>query len=200
MLVWKGWKADRQTRTVSNFLRKFFTVLFMFAALANLTACGDNHETATMELKEAVVAKAGTNAEGDNNQSPNSEPAKEPITNIYFTRLFDNANSIPQESFHCEDKIFAVIEFNHFPAKLQQIEVIWKDPNDEVREHNRFPYFTQENQSFAWASLQLHRSVGAGMLQWINPAAGLEEFIGTWTVTIKIQDVLEEEKKIEVLC
>jgi len=96
--------------------------------------------------------------------------------------------------------VFAVIEFENYPTKLHQIEVEWKDPFGKVREQNDFKYFITGVQAFAWASLKLHRGTGAGLLQWINPAAGMEEFIGEWTVDVKVGDIIQETVTFDVLC
>jgi len=37
-------------------------------------------------------------------------------------------------------------------------------------------------------------------LQWINPAAGMEEFIGDWTVSVKVKDKFDQKITFEVLC
>jgi len=113
---------------------------------------------------------------------------------------FNSKNTLQKSNFSCEDKVFTVIEFNHYPAKLHQVIVEWKDPLGEVRERNDFKYFITGEQAFAWASLKLHRGAGAGLLQWINPAAGMEEFIGEWTVSVTVGDIIKETLNFEVLC
>lgn len=133
-------------------------------------------------------------------QQTTQEKSLPPENTLFLTDFFDRENSLHKSSFNCDDKIYAVIQFKNHPSKLHQIEIEWKDPTGETREHNRFPYFVSHEIDYAWAALQLHRSVGAGMLQWINPAAGMEEFIGEWTATIKIENLLEDKIVFEVLC
>ena len=41
---------------------------------------------------------------------------------------------------------------------------------------------------------------GAGMLQWLDSSAGMEEFIGNWKISISIDDVTVGESSFEVLC
>ena len=132
-------------------------------------------------------------------ETSHSDPESQiPIAEAFLTT---NPNSNPaQTQFSCEDSIYLAIKFANQEPKLQQIKVVWTDPNNTEREFNDFPFFVSDKESLAWASLKLHRSVGAGLLQWVNPAAGMEEFIGTWTVKVNVGDLLNKELNFEVLC
>jgi len=162
-----------------------------FIFLFNVSACSDSAEN-----NKSLVQKT---KEVSHSSSEENE-AKESEHHIFLSTFFEGSKSIKQTSFGCEDKIYTIIEFKDHPPKLHQIQIEWKDPHGEVRERNDFPYFVSGNVAHAWSSLSLHRSVGAGMLQWINPAAGMEEFIGDWTVSVKVSDIINETVTFEVLC
>jgi len=182
-------------RTLKVLLKRVLLPISL-STLAFLSACSEQSQSETPHTQSAKT-KVSIDTNRDQTEAASNQEAS---YEVYLTNFFDNENSIKQESFSCEDKIFAVIEFKHFPEKLQQIEVKWEDPHGELREHNQFPYFTTGETAYAWSSLQLHRSVGAGMLQWINPAAGMEEFIGNWTVSVMVKDKFDEKITFEVLC
>ena len=150
----------------------------------------------TIQHQKQVVNSS--EEEPENRPQPFKSKTSDPIADVY---LNTNPKSLPQENaFNCDDQIYLTIKFANHQPKLHQINISWKDPNGTERENNSFPFFVTEKESLAWASLKLHRSVGAGMLQWINPAAGMEEFIGTWSVDVKVQGLLNKTLNFEVLC
>lgn len=185
------------------------------AAFFTLVACQDSnleeksqHENTKGSLQSATEAlKSKSTAESTNNivaakqadQSSENDNNKnlEPIADVFLSL---NPKDPAQKSFSCDDQIYLTIKFANHQPKLHQINISWKDPSGEERENNSFPFFVTQKESTAWASLKLHRSVGAGMLQWVNPAAGLEEFIGQWTADVKVGSILNETHNFEVLC
>ena len=165
----------------------------------------ETHEQ-TEEAKhhnEQVLESIAQAANADNNDSDSAsskaiQAQTNPEADIFLSTA--PAAQAHQGSFNCEDTIFMVIKFKHHQPKLHQIQIDWLDPNDQAREKNDFPFFVTEQESIAWASLKLHRSVGAGLLQWVNPAAGMEEFIGVWTVNVKVSNIVKQTLNFEVLC
>ena len=112
---------------------------------------------------------------------------------IYFS-LADKFGAPTKErftQFDCSDKIFTVVELNEFAKGKHQVAVRWIDPHDTTRENTRYPFNVHHQETRIWAWLSLSRGVGAGMMQWIDPSAGMEDFIGPWTV-----EVLVDGKKI----
>lgn len=104
------------------------------------------------------------------------------------------------EQFDCSDKIYTVVELGKFPKGKHQVSVRWIDPHDETRENTRYQFHVHGEQTRIWAWLSLSRGVGAGMLQWIDPSAGLEDFIGPWTVHVMIDGKRLGGGKFEVSC
>jgi len=176
---------------MSSKIKATYIVAF-FILLFHVSACSDPTENKKIVQKTQEINRVSSEM--------NKEEAKQAEHHVFLSTFFEGSNSIKQASFGCEDKIYTIIEFKNYPPKLHQVEVEWKDPHGEVRELNNFPYFVSGEVAHAWSSLSLHRSVGAGMLQWINPAAGMEEFIGNWTVTVTVGDIINEAITFEVLC
>ena len=187
----------------------FFKGCVIFAAFFIVTACQDNNSPSGQADTEKRIPIQTVESKPVQKQilkltkekSTTTEENTENLTPIADAFLTLNPNSrLKETSFNCDDQIYLSIKFANQEAKLNQIEVSWKDPNDQEREKNNFPFFVSEKETFAWASLKLHRSVGAGMLQWVNPAAGMEEFIGEWTVDVKVGSILKDKINFEVLC
>ena len=181
----------------------FFAAFFIIAACQENDSNSDeqNKQTATpiqtvIQNTEQQSRLNSTEKASQDSTKLNSEVA-EPVADVFLTL---NPKEPAQTSFSCDDQIYLTIKFANHQPKLHQINISWKDPNDQERENNSFPFFVTQKESVAWASLKLHRSVGAGMLQWVNPAAGMEEFIGQWTVNVKVGSLVNETKEFEVLC
>jgi hypothetical protein len=104
------------------------------------------------------------------------------------------------EVFDCSDKIFTVVELQDYPIEKYHLSVRWQDPYGTTREHTRYDFHIRESETRLWAWLKLSRATGAGMIQWLNPAAGLEEFIGEWQVTVKINDHTVATNTFTVSC
>lgn len=122
--------------------------------------------------------------------------------NIYLSLAQDH--DIPstqnEDIFDCSDKIFAVVELNSYPIGKYNLAVIWTDPSQTVRERTKYDFHVRGENTRLWAWLSLTRGFGGGMLQWVNPAAGLEEFIGPWTIDININGKKIGQKSFEVSC
>lgn len=120
----------------------------------------------------------------------------------YFSLSDQHGFPLTEEktNFDCEDKIYTVVTLNTYPKGRHDLSVRWKDPSGETRETTNYPFYIRENETRLWAWLSLRRATGASLLQWINPAAGLEEFVGPWTVDVHIDNKKIDSKQFEVLC
>lgn len=128
--------------------------------------------------------------------------AKQKTSRVHVTLA--NEVGIPLEEamddFDCSDKIYAVVELNDYPKGRHELSVLWIDPASTSRENTQYPFHVINQNTKLWAWLSLSRARGAGMLQWLNPAAGLEEFIGPWTIQVRIDNKKISELKFEVSC
>lgn len=131
-------------------------------------------------------------------------PSFEKSHKVYFS-LADEFNGPKTEAeakqrFDCTDQIYTVAELSNYPKGEYQLTVVWKDPNNSVREKTSYPFNVHNAQTKIWAWLTLSRATGAGLIQWIDPAAGLESFIGIWTIEVFINGNRINKKTIDVSC
>lgn len=121
---------------------------------------------------------------------------------IYFSLAdeFSTPGKQAQTIFDCSDKIYTVLELSDYARQRYQLSVQWRDPTGDVRETTRYPFSVKKPDTRLWAWLSLSRASGAGMLQWINPAAGLEEFIGIWEVEVRLNKEIIAREQFEVNC
>ena len=122
---------------------------------------------------------------------------------VYYA-LADETNAPQREGlseFDCTDKIYTVLELENFAVGKHQFSVHWIDPAGQLREHTQYPFNIQNSTEHRlWAWLLLSRARGAGMLTFVNPAAGLEEFIGEWKIQVRVDDKLLDTGKFDVIC
>ncbi|MFT6408577.1 MAG: hypothetical protein ACJAQ6_001997 [Arenicella sp.] len=125
-----------------------------------------------------------------------------PSSKVYFTIGDQHEFPLTEErsNFDCSDKIFTVVELSHLPKSKYDLSIVWLDPSDTERERTELPFTVVGEQTRLWSWLSLSRAQGASMIQWINPAAGLEEFVGPWTVEVRINNRKITSKKFEVIC
>jgi hypothetical protein len=121
---------------------------------------------------------------------------------VYFT-LADDLGT-PQldakTDFDCSDQIHTVVEISNYSKGKHLITVFWKDPSEETREKTEYQFNVHGEETRLWAWLNLSRAAGAGLIQWIDPAAGLESFIGVWTVEVLIDGDKISQQQFEVSC
>ena len=103
-------------------------------------------------------------------------------------------------SFNCTDKVYLVAELRGLPNGKHVFTVLWRDPNDDLSEKTEYDFNVTQAESKLWAWLKLSRARGAGMLTWINPAAGLEEFIGEWSVEVLVNQKRVSKESFTVVC
>ena len=92
------------------------------------------------------------------------------------------------------------MELSDYPVGTYQLSVAWIDPALDVRERTEYEFRVRESETRLWAWLTLSRATGAGLLQWINPAAGLEEFVGGWRIEVSVNDQKLASSDFEVVC
>jgi len=105
-----------------------------------------------------------------------------------------------KEVFECTEKIYSVLELSDYPVGTYQLSVAWIDPALDVRERTEYEFRVRESETRLWAWLTLSRATGASLLQWINPAAGLEEFVGGWKIEVSVNDQKLASSDFQVVC
>ena len=106
----------------------------------------------------------------------------------------------PATEFSCSDKIYAVIELTGLPRDTHKLEAIWRDPHGKDREHTEYEFIVNNDKERIWVWLKLHRSSEAALVSFMNPSAGMDEFIGEWELTLAINDKLIDKRSFSVLC
>jgi hypothetical protein len=126
----------------------------------------------------------------------------QPSLLVYFSLADENGfpKKEPNLEFDCTDKIFTVLELTNYPVNRYELSILWIDPTGTSREHTKYPFNVRDrkNTTRLWAWLSLSRATGAGLLQWLDPSAGLEEFIGPWSVEVRINNKKVETKRLDV--
>lgn len=165
-----------KTQYTSRFEKvTLFAVAFLFAQMASAVSPDNSGDTQDANVSSHTLYFALP----DQHASPQHEARTE---------------------FDCSDKIYSVIELSNFKHGRYAITIVWTDPSGADRERTEYPFSVFEPETRLWGWLELSRATGAGMLQWLNPAAGLEEFIGPWTATIYIDGKKLVSGSFEVLC
>ncbi len=106
----------------------------------------------------------------------------------------------PNSEFGCSDRIYAVIKANGLAKKQHLLEAIWRDPHGKDREHTRYPFVVRHDQERIWVWLKLHRPSEAALVQFMNPSAGMDEFVGEWRIKVLVDGQLIDQKNFNVIC
>jgi len=108
----------------------------------------------------------------------------------------------PAETFACSDKIYGVLEINRPGDGSGQhtLYATWRNPAGEDQEITKYQFQITNGHARVWVWLKLHRSGEAAIVQFMNPSAGMEEFVGMWELHIQIDDRKIGKRSFEVLC
>lgn len=108
----------------------------------------------------------------------------------------------PATTFSCGDKIFAVVELSHADGRdgEHELQVTWRNPASEDQEITRYPFEIMNGYARIWAWLKLHRSGEASLVQFMNPSAGMEEFVGMWELRVRVDGKRIATRQFEVIC
>lgn len=157
----------------------------------------------TVVMAFLLIALSNVNAaDATAGKAAEDVQSEQPSKHIYFSLADELGFPIPEgrDAFDCTDKIYTVVELENFPMGRHELSILWIDPAETSREHTKYAFHVRQKETRLWAWLRLSRATGAGMLQWLNPAAGLEEFIGPWTVEIRIDNKKIATEKFQVSC
>lgn len=170
---------------------------FVIRLLASTLCLGLIHDGASQTT--SLPTRAPTNKTPE----PNAKESKREYSSLRFTLSDEHGFPLEEskENFDCLDKIYAVTELSHLKSGKHAIEFKWVDPSGVAREHTNYDFYISDKPSIKlWAWLELSRAQGASMMQWLNPAAGLEEFIGQWELELLVDDKTIQQGKFEVSC
>lgn len=124
--------------------------------------------------------------------------------NVYLTTR-ENAGvplNEPMKTFACSDKIYGVVEVNQpgGDTGLRTLHATWRNPAGDDQEVTKYDFQVTNGQARIWIWLKLHRSGEAAFVQFMNPSAGMEEFIGMWELHVRVDGEPVAKKSFEVIC
>ncbi len=106
----------------------------------------------------------------------------------------------PATEFTCSDKIYAVIEVAGLSRDQHKLVAVWRDPHGKDREHTEYKFIVNNDKERIWVWLKLHRSTEAALVSFMNPSAGMDEFIGQWELQLAIDNKPIDKRSFSVLC
>lgn len=121
--------------------------------------------------------------------------------NIYLTAK-ENAGmplQEPAKTFSCSDKIYAVVEVSQ-PDGQHTLHATWRNPSGEDQEVTKYDFQVTNGYARIWVWLKLQRSGEAAIVQFMNPSAGMDEFVGDWELDIQVDGERVGKQSFEVLC
>ena len=121
-----------------------------------------------------------------------------PAIQVELSSSSDVSTDQASARFGCNDKIFAQIAMSELAPGAHRLEVDWIDPTGKTREHIDYP-FNGSGTTRLKIWLKLHPPKGSGIFSFINPAMGMDDFIGNWRLFIKVDDAALETQ-FEVVC
>lgn len=124
--------------------------------------------------------------------------------NVYLTSKAsaDVPLNEPMETFACSDKIFGVVEIDRpgDDSSLHSLRATWRNPAGDDQEVTKYDFQVTNGHARVWIWLKLHRSGEAAIVQFMNPSAGMEEFVGMWELHIRVDGEPVAKKSFEVVC
>ena len=125
-----------------------------------------------------------------------------PAHKIYLTASEQEGRPLtqPATEFSCHDKIFAVIEIDGLSKARHKLDAVWRNPAGKDREHTAYEFTAHDGTARLWVWLKLHRSMEAAVVAFMNPSAGMDEFIGEWELRVAIDSKPIDVKSFSVLC
>lgn len=125
-----------------------------------------------------------------------------PSHKVYFTAQAQHGvpGLKPATEFDCSDQVYTVVEASNYPKQDHEVIVTWTDPSGRERERTNYSFVPRAKQTRVWSWLRLHRGAGAAIMSVFDSTAGLDDFVGQWTVAVAVNGRLLQKEKFEVLC
>ncbi len=124
-----------------------------------------------------------------------------PNLSVWLGSTVQNGTPVEKDTnpFGCNDKIYAVIDLLELDGGEHRLEADWTDPGGKIREHVDYP-FNGAGGTRITIWLKLHPPKGSALFSFFNPAMGMEDFIGLWQLTLRVDDDTRLDTEFEVLC
>ncbi len=105
-----------------------------------------------------------------------------------------------ETEFTCSDTVYAIIETEDLAAGTHDIELQWFDPRGERQELTRFKAHSDGGATMIWAWMRLHGPDNSGLVRTFDPAHGMRDFIGQWTVKTYVDQRQVDTAHFDMLC
>lgn len=127
------------------------------------------------------------------------------VDHIYFTSKTNRAGAPgtkESNTFDCSQKVYVVVVAGHIKPGIRHVVVYWYNPLGRRQEDTEFDVNATGRKDRFWAWLILHRSpdnmMDRVLLQ--DRGAGMEDFIGKWTVKIYVDGKLLGTGTFKIYC
>lgn len=126
-----------------------------------------------------------------------SEAGKPAYTNILLTK--DSTHRTAQNTFDCKSRIHVVLEGVRTKGS-HVLEAYWVSPDGTREQFSRQEFRVNSVPVDAWVWLKLQPGFGGKMLASIDSGAGMDGYIGSWTVKVYLDEHLIDEQGFFVVC
>jgi hypothetical protein len=124
-----------------------------------------------------------------------------PNLSVWLGSTVQNGTPVEKDTnrFGCNDKIYAVIDLLGLESGEHRLQADWTDPGGKIREHVDYP-FNGAGGTRITIWLKLHPPKGSALFSFFSPALGMDDFIGLWQLTLRVDDDTRLDTQFEVLC
>lgn len=134
-----------------------------------------------------------------------AQESERPSATIEFnlSNKYGTPDNVKRSKFDCLDQIYAVSQIVSLSEGKHLAEFKWINPQGQAQEITSYKFLVNQSNAHSvklWAWLKLSRGRGAAFFQWLDPATGLEEFIGEWRVELKIDGKELTQNTFDVNC
>ena len=107
--------------------------------------------------------------------------------------------------FTCEDTIYLIFETANHRFSGQKMKTSWLNIASKTKHQTTkgFGVRRSNKRLWSWSGIEFTSGSGGGLegiMGFIDHAAGMEAFIGEWTISARVDGLLNETFSMEVLC
>ena len=122
-------------------------------------------------------------------EMPHVVSSRSGITLYVTSDLSDTPEYFAEKTFDCVGKIRVAAKFdkNNSAFRNQRFWVRWVNPDGETELMSTKLNHSERGQyAIRWGGMVLSRPQGGGLFSLLDPSAGMERFIGDWTVILYV--------------
>jgi len=104
------------------------------------------------------------------------------------------------DAFSCTDRIWGVFEIQNIPGGTSEFVSHWHGPSGDVVKSKKIRTRISNTKNWFHLSSFVEMNSDAFLMNFLDPSAGFEKFIGTWNVEILRNGEAIGSGRFEVLC